>query len=71
MESESTEMSLLSIIGWGINMILAFLLINCALASCSYNITLAHTEGSASDLIDEVSTNTPTLSANVKMPGVI
>jgi hypothetical protein len=34
-------------------------------------VTLAQTEGTASDLIDEVSTNTPNLSANVKMPGTL
>ena len=36
-----------------------------AMASCSYSVTMAHTEGTASDVIDETMTNDPDLQANL------
>ncbi len=39
-----------------------------SLSSCTYNVTMAHTEGAASDLIDETSENTPTVSTEIRMP---
>lgn len=39
-----------------------------SLTACTYNVTMAHTEGSATDLIDETSENTPTVSTDVRMP---
>lgn len=36
-----------------------------ALTSCTYNISMAHTEGVASDTIDDTQSNTPTTSANI------
>lgn len=38
------------------------------LQSCTYSITMAHTEGSATDLIDETQTNTPDVSPTVTLP---
>jgi hypothetical protein len=29
------------------------------LSSCTYSITMVHTEGQASDVVDETATNTP------------
>lgn len=40
-----------------------------ALSSCTYSITQVHTEGSASDLIDD--TDTPTSNATVSVPASI
>lgn len=71
MENEATKISVMNLLGWAINSALFCLLMFYALTSCSYNVTLAHTEGTATDLIDEVSTNTPTLSSEVRMPGVL
>jgi hypothetical protein len=44
---------------------LSALLICASLFSCTYNISMVHTEGSASDVIDETSANTPTLNATI------
>ncbi len=38
------------------------------LTSCTYSVNLAHTEGSASDLIDEQQTATPDISPTVTIP---
>jgi hypothetical protein len=37
-------------------------------ASCTYNVSMAHTEGSAEDVIDDNLTNTPTVSPDIKIP---
>jgi len=36
------------------------------LTSCTYSITMVHTEGMATDIVDETQTNTP--STNVTIP---
>lgn len=36
--------------------------------SCTYNISMAHTEGSAVDIIDDNATNTPTVSPKISVP---
>jgi hypothetical protein len=33
-----------------------------ALSSCTYSITMVHTEGQATDVVDETATNTPSTS---------
>ncbi len=43
----------------------AFTLSALCLTGCTYSITMAHTQGSAEDLIDETATNTPTTTANI------
>lgn len=35
------------------------------LVGCSYSITMVHTEGTASDVVDETASNTPTTSVSV------
>ncbi len=45
------------------------LLIILSLLSCTYNISMVHTEGTASDVIDETNANTPTVTATIK-PGI-
>ena len=44
------------------------LLLLLLLTSCSYNISMAHTEGTASDVIDDNMSNTP--SAEVSLPAL-
>jgi len=39
---------------------LLILCIALMLAGCTYSITMVHTEGEASDVVDETATNTPT-----------
>lgn len=34
----------------------------CLLASCTYSITMVHTEGTATDVVDETSSATPSTS---------
>lgn len=35
------------------------------MSSCTYSITLVHTEGEATDVVDETATNTPSTSATI------
>lgn len=35
------------------------------LTACTYSITMVHTEGTASDVVDETATNTPSTSVSV------
>lgn len=37
-------------------------------ASCTYNISMAHTEGTASDVIDDTASNTPEVSPTITLP---
>lgn len=41
-----------------------FLVFLMVLEACTYSITMVHTEGQASDVVDETSTNTPSTSVN-------
>jgi len=36
-----------------------------SLTGCTYSITMVHTEGTASDVVDETATNTPSTSVSV------
>lgn len=36
------------------------------LCACTYNISMVHTEGTASDVIDETNANTPTVTTTVR-----
>lgn len=38
------------------------------LTSCTYSINMAHTQGSASDLIDETQTSNPDVKPNLTLP---
>jgi|HubBroStandDraft_4_1064222.scaffolds.fasta_scaffold11096_8 hypothetical protein len=38
------------------------------LTSCTYNVSMAHTEGSASDVIDDTQSNTPDISPTITVP---
>ncbi len=40
------------------------------LGSCTYNVSMAHTEGSATDVIDDNLTNTPDISPTIT-PGAL
>lgn len=40
----------------------------CLLSSCTYNVSMAHTEGVADDVIDDTATNTPDISPTVTIP---
>jgi hypothetical protein len=35
------------------------------LTSCTYSITMVHTEGSATDVVDETATNSPSTEATI------
>lgn len=36
--------------------------------SCTYSVTLVHTEGTATDVVDETQSNTPNVSPDVNVP---
>lgn len=38
------------------------------LASCTYNVSMAHTEGTATDTIEDSQTTSPNVKADVKVP---
>ena len=38
------------------------------LSGCTYSINMVHTEGSASDVVDETQANTPNVSPTVSIP---
>ena len=40
----------------------------CLLSSCTYNVSMAHTEGTADDVIDDTASNTPNVSPTVTIP---
>lgn len=47
---------------------IAHLLLACLLGSCNYTISMAHTEGAASDVIDDTASNQPNVSPTVTIP---
>ena len=38
------------------------------LNSCSFNVSMAHTSGTATDVIDDTATNTPDISPEITVP---
>lgn len=36
--------------------------------SCTYNVSMAHTQGTADDVIDDTASNTPNVSPTVTVP---
>lgn len=39
----------------------------CLMTGCTYAITMVHTEGTATDVVDETATNTPSTSVSVPL----
>jgi len=48
--------------------IISVLMLACCLTSCTYNVSMAHTSGTADDVIDDQLTNTPNVSPTVNIP---
>lgn len=47
----------------------SFMIMGCFLLnSCSFNFSMAHTEGTATDVIDDTASNTPNVSPTVSIP---
>jgi hypothetical protein len=42
-----------------------FLVLSAALSNCTYNISMAHTQGTATDTIDDTASDTPTVSPTI------
>jgi hypothetical protein len=47
---------------------LASAILSLALVSCTYNVSMAHTEGTADDVIDDTASNTPNVSPTLTVP---
>jgi hypothetical protein len=50
-----------------------FLLLVCILlSSCSFNVSMAHTQGTATDVIDDTASNTPKtdISPDISIPAI-
>lgn len=45
-----------------------FIFLALFLSSCTYSITMVHTEGTASDVVDETATNSPSTEVTLKLP---
>jgi hypothetical protein len=46
--------------------------INCfLLTSCTFNVSMAHTQGTATDVIDDTSSNNPNVSPTLKIPATL
>jgi hypothetical protein len=41
-----------------------------SLLGCTYNVSMVHTSGTASDVIDETTANTPTVTTTIKPSGI-
>ena len=44
------------------------LLASLLISGCTLTVTTVHTQGKAADVVDETSTNTPTVSPNISAP---
>lgn len=40
------------------------------MSACTYNISMAHTEGTAADVIDDTASNQPNISPTVSIPAL-
>lgn len=49
-------------------LITAFLTMMTCMTSCTYNVSMAHTSGTAADVIDDTASNTPNVSPTVTVP---
>ena len=47
------------------SLLVGFMLSLLCLTGCTYSITMVHTEGTATDVVDETATNTPSTSVSV------
>lgn len=47
---------------------IVLLMLTCLLASCTYNVSMAHTQGTATDTIDDTMSNRPDVSPEISVP---
>lgn len=45
-----------------------FVFMACFFSSCTYNVSMAHTSGTAQDVIDDTASNSPNVSPVVNIP---
>lgn len=50
---------------------LVCLVFSCLLTGCTYSITMVHTAGTATDVVDEQQTPSTTVSPNVNIPASV
>lgn len=49
--------------------LLSVIFISCLLLnSCTFNMSMAHTQGTATDVIDDTASNTPNISPTITVP---
>jgi hypothetical protein len=53
-----------------LTLIFTFMASMVCLNSCNYSVTMAHTEGTATDVIDETASNTPSTTVSVPATGL-
>lgn len=46
----------------------ALVLLATSLTACTYNVSMAHTQGTADDVIDDTASNTPNVAPNITIP---
>lgn len=47
------------------SLLVSFMLSLLSLTGCTYSITMVHTEGTATDVVDETATNTPSTTVSI------
>lgn len=50
------------------HILLTLLTVMFCMTSCTYNVSMAHTQGTADDVIDDTASNTPNIAPNVTIP---
>ena len=48
--------------------LLSLVMLATCMTSCTYNVSMAHTQGTADDVIDDTASNTPNVSPTITVP---
>lgn len=62
---EDVKKSILATISMIIIFVTTIILVLFSLTGCTYSITMVHTEGQATDVVDSTATNTPSTSVSI------
>lgn len=64
---EETRSNVIRVV-WFMMIIVGIFALVTTISSCTYSITMVHTEGTASDVVDETATTSPNVSPDIKIP---
>ncbi len=66
-EFEETRSNVMRAV-WFMMLIVGIVALFSTISSCTYSITMVHTEGTASDVVDETATNSPDIKPDITIP---